>query len=232
MKVVSIWSGGVDSTTLVWWLRSKGYEVYTLTFDYGQRHRKEILKVKEMSEKYGIPNIIVDLSNIKDLISNSALTGNLEVPHAMYDEESQKVTFVPNRNMIMLSIAIGYAYNIGAREVYYGAHGGDHAIYPDCRPEFVKALDLAAYLGNYGKVEVKAPFINMTKDQVVKIGLELGVPYELTWSCYEGGERPCLRCGTCLERTEAFLKNNAKDPLLTDEEWEKAVKIYFKMKKQ
>ncbi len=137
-----------------------------------------------------------------------------------------KQTIVPNRNMIFVAIAAGYAVKVGAGKVVYGAHGGDHAIYPDCRKEFVKALDTAVYLGNlWMPVEVEAPFIDMDKSDIVKLGLELGVPYEFTWSCYKGEERPCLKCGTCIERTEAFKKVGVKDPLLTDEEWNEALKI-------
>jgi len=125
--------------------------------------------------------------------------------------------------MIFLSIAVGYAVKIGAKDVYYAAHRSDQ-IYPDCRKEFVKAMDSAIYLANiYDPVELKAPFVDMTKAEIVALGLKLGVPYELTWSCYAGGERPCLKCGTCVERTEAFLLNNSKDPLLTEDEWKIAV---------
>ncbi len=231
---VMILSGGLDSTTLLWYLCSRGERVYALTFDYGQRHRREIQhakKVVEAAESRGfrVSHEIVDISSISHLISSGALTGEDEVPHGFYTDERQKVTVVPNRNMIMLSIAAGYAVKLGEREVYYAAHRSDYAIYPDCRKEFVKALDAAIYLATlFTPVELKAPFVDMTKTEVVSLGLKLGVPYELTWSCYEGGERPCLKCGTCLERTEAFLLNGVKDPLLSDEEWEKAVEEYRK----
>jgi 7-cyano-7-deazaguanine synthase len=133
--------------------------------------------------------------------------------------------------MIFISIAAGYAVKIKAREVYYAAHKSDYSIYPDCRNEFVKAVDTAVYLANlWNPVEVKAPFIEMTKKDVVALGLKLDVPYHLTWSCYEGRQNPCLSCGTCLERTEAFLLNDSRDPLLNGREWEEAVKIYYRMK--
>ena len=231
MKSVMLLSGGVDSSTLLYYLLNKGYEVHALTFHYGQKHSRELESAKKLAAKNHIEHRVVDISTIHELISHGALTGSESVPKAFYTEESQKITIVPNRNMILLSIAAGYAVKIGAKKVYYAAHKSDYSIYPDCRKEFVKALDTAVYLGNlWTPVEVEAPFVEMTKADIVRLGLELGVPYELTWSCYEGRSRPCLKCGTCLERTEAFLLNNTKDPLLSDEEWERAVEIYEEMK--
>ncbi len=231
---VLIMSGGVDSATLLWYLMERFDEIHVITYIYGQRHVKEVEHAKKVveraKERAKILHKIADISCIHDLIAKGALTGDEEVPEGFYTDESQKVTIVPNRNMILLSIAVGYAMKVGEREVYYAAHKSDYAIYPDCRKEFVKALDSAVYLATDRTVEVKAPFVDMTKAEVVKLGLKLGVPYELTWSCYKGGERPCLKCGTCLERTEAFLLNGVKDPALTDEEWKKAVEIYERIK--
>ncbi len=234
MKCVLILSGGVDSSTLLYHLLSKGYHVEALTFVYGQKHAREVHFAEKIvgkaREKWGdrVHHRIVDVSTIHSLISSGALTGDEEVPKDFYTEETQKRTIVPNRNMIFLSIAAGYAVKMGIGEVYYAAHRSDYSIYPDCRKEFVKAIDTAVYLANlWNPVEIKAPFVDMTKKDVVALGLELGVPYEVTWSCYTGGERPCLECGTCLERTEAFLENNAKDPALSEEEWERAVRIYL-----
>ncbi len=237
MKAVLILSGGIDSSTLLYYLLDEGYDVHALTFYYGQKHSKEIehskLIAEEAKSRGNVEHRVADISSIHDLISSGALTGKESVPKAFYSEEVQKRTIVPNRNMIMLSIAAGYAVKIGAKEVYYAAHKSDYSIYPDCRKEFVKAFDAAVYLANlWTPVEIKAPFVEMTKDEIVKLGLRLEVPYELTWSCYEGNERPCLSCGTCLERTEAFLINNARDPMLSDEEWERAIEIYRKMKEE
>ncbi|NHW22954.1 MAG: 7-cyano-7-deazaguanine synthase QueC [Archaeoglobales archaeon] len=231
MKAVLIFSGGLDSSTLLYHLLSKGYEVSAVTFIYGQKHSKEIEFAKKLVEKAKeigkLDHRIVDISSIHDLISFGAITGNEKVPEGFYTEESQKVTIVPNRNMILLSIAAGYAVKIGAKEVYYAAHRSDYSIYPDCRKEFVKALDTAIYLGNlWNPVELKAPFIDKTKAEIVELGLRLKVPYEFTWSCYRGEERPCLSCGTCIERTEAFLLNGVRDPLLSEKEWNRAVETY------
>ncbi len=235
MRAVLILSGGIDSSTLLYYLLKKGYEVHALTFIYGQRHLKEInyaSKIVGEAKKIGFVNHkIVDITSISSLISSGALTGDKEVPKAFYSDETQKQTIVPNRNMILLSIAVGYAVKINVGEVFYAAHKSDYSIYPDCRKEFVKALDTAIYLGNlWTPVELKAPFVDLTKADIVKMGLKLGVPYQYTWSCYEGGERPCLSCGTCLERTEAFLLNKTRDPALTEEEWRRAVEIYEEMK--
>ncbi len=230
MKAVLILSGGVDSSTLLYHLLSKGYEISALTFVYGQRHSKEVEFAKKIVERVKetaeIEHRIVDITPIHNLISFGALTGKEDVPEGYYTEERQRATVVPNRNMILLSIAAGYAVKIGAKEVYYAAHRSDYSVYPDCRKEFVKALDTAIYLGNlWNPVELKAPFIDITKAEIVSMGLRLKVPYELTWSCYRGEERPCLRCGTCIERTEAFLLNGVRDPLLSEEEWNRAVEI-------
>uniref|UniRef100_A0A7C3RDN5 7-cyano-7-deazaguanine synthase n=1 Tax=Archaeoglobus fulgidus TaxID=2234 RepID=A0A7C3RDN5_ARCFL len=231
MKAVMLLSGGVDSSTLLYYLLDRGYEVHALTFFYGQKHSKEIESAEKIAKAANVLHLKVDISTIHELISYGALTGEEEIPKAFYSEEVQRRTIVPNRNMILLSIAAGYAVKVGAKEVHYAAHLSDYSIYPDCRKEFVKALDTAVYLANiWTPVEVRAPFVDMNKAEIVKLGLRLGVPYELTWSCYEGRERPCLSCGTCLERTEAFLINGIKDPLLSDEEWEEAVRIYREMR--
>lgn len=231
-KVVAIWSGGLDSTTMVYELLEKyGREnVFTLSFNYGQKHSKELDCVKKLSSLNKIHNKTVDISTISDLINNSSLTSKQSIPEGMYDDANMKSTVVPNRNMIMISIAAGYGANIGADCVYYAAHAGDHAIYPDCRPEFVNAVNLAVAMGNYVSPLIKSPYIAKTKMQIVKHGLHLHVPYQYTWSCYKGGKTPCGKCGTCVERTEAFYMNAAADPLYTSVEWTTAVDNYLKFK--
>lgn len=236
-NVLAVVSGGLDSATMIWHLKTAGCTICeAITFDYGQRHRNETkhasMIVRRFSECFGVstPHTISDISNVGSLIAKGALTGELDVPHEMYDSESQRVTIVPNRNMIFLSIAAGRAITIGAQHVAYAAHASDHAVYPDCRPEFIEQLDKALHLGNlYDPVGILAPFQRMTKAEIVKLGLTLGVAFEDTWSCYEGGERPCLQCGTCLERTEAFLENNTEDPSLTEREWNEAVRLYHQI---
>ena len=212
-KAVLILSGGVDSTTLLYDLLRKGYDVHTISFDYGQRHNKELGAAARTCEKVGVKHTIVDLSRLDGILGNNALTGKIEMPKGHYADESMKLTVVPNRNMIMLSVAIGYTINIGANNVYYGAHAGDHAIYPDCRPAFVQAIQNAAELCHYHPIHVHAPYLYMRKDEIVALGLDLGVDYSLTWTCYVGGRKACGKCGSCTERLEAFEINKVKDPI-------------------
>ncbi len=218
-------SGGLDSTTLLYYLLDKGYEIpLAVSVYYGSKHNeKEIEAAKYHTEKLGIKHIVLDLSYMKDLFKSSLLKGQEDVPEGYYTEENMKKTVVPFRNAIILSNLVGIAESEGLDNVFLASHSGDHAIYPDCRPEFNKSMYLAAYHGTFNHVKILFPFENFTKDEVVKIGLKLRVPYEHTWSCYKGGDRPCLKCGTCTERIEAFYLNKTKDPLLTDEEWKEGV---------
>jgi 7-cyano-7-deazaguanine synthase len=217
MKAVLILSGGLDSTTLLYKMLSDGYEVEALTFNYGQRHKKEIDCALKLAELQCVPHKIIDLSCIAGFLGNSALLGGKDVPKCHYTEDAAKQTIVPNRNMIMLAVAAGYAEAHEVPEVFYAAHRNDSTIYPDCRKEFVEALRPAISLATaWHPVELKAPFIDLTKAEIVKLGLELKVPYEMTWSCYKGEEWPCRECPTCIEREEAFALNRAKDPLNRD----------------
>lgn len=211
MKVVAILSGGMDSTTLVYDLVKRGHEVKCLSFNYGQRHKKELKYAAKTCEKFQIEHFIVDLTSITSLISNSSLTGGIEVPEGHYEDETMKKTVVPNRNMIMLSIAIGYAENLGYECVAIANHAGDHAIYPDCRTEFIKQLSKAAELGTYNEIYILAPYSDITKTDIAKIGLNLGIDYDKeTWSCYKGLEEHCHKCGTCVERDEAINEARRK----------------------
>lgn len=214
-KAVVVLSGGMDSTTALYQAKADGYEVYAISFNYGQRHKKELIKAREICELNGIEHHVVMLDSITKLISNSSLTNpDIEVPEGHYAEETMKATVVPNRNMIMASIALGYAVNIKAEKLYLGVHAGDHFIYPDCRPEFVNALDLAGLFGNEGfaRVKIHAPFVEIGKHDIVTIGNKLEVPYEMTWSCYKGDLLHCGKCGTCVERKEAFDLAKVEDP--------------------
>ncbi len=219
MKAVLILSGGLDSTTLLYRMLEMGYEVEALTFNYAQRHKKEIECAAAIAEKLNIAHKIVDLSSLAGLLGKSALLGGEAIPDCHYTEEAAKKTVVPNRNMIMLSIAAGYAEAREIPELFYAAHKNDRTIYPDCRPEFVAALYPAILQATaWHPVHLRAPFLDMSKAEIVKMGLGLGVPYSLTWSCYRGESRPCGSCPTCREREEAFAANGCRDPLLDNEE--------------
>ena len=216
MKTILILSGGLDSTTLLYDLIDQGKEVYPISFNYGQRHSKELEQAKINCKELGLDHKIIDLTSITSLINNCSLAGDIDVPNGPYTEDVVKLTNVPNRNMIMVSIAVGYAINIGANTVYYGAHADDH-LYPDCREEFIRNLNKATEVCHHYPIYVFAPYLNMDKGDIVKKGLELGVPYENTWSCYKGGENPCGRCPSCITRREAFEKNGVKDPVEYEE---------------
>jgi 7-cyano-7-deazaguanine synthase len=212
-EVVVIHSGGMDSTVLLYHLRAEGYQVAALSVDYGQRHRRELESAKSICSLVGAPHEVVDLTGVIRLLGGSALTDlSVEVPEGHYEEESMKATVVPNRNMLMLSTAICWAVARKAGFVAYGAHGGDHAIYPDCRPDFAEAMDRAARLADWHAVGIMSPFIRSTKADIARRGAELGVPFALTWSCYKGGARHCGRCGTCVERAAAFTEAGVADP--------------------
>ena len=213
-------SGGVDSSTLLYSLHQKAWECYPLTVDYGQRHRRELLAALDVCSRLGLGDRYkcLDLRSLSSLI-HSALHGFGEIPEGHYTDKSQEATISPNRNMILLSIAAGYAQTLRATNVAYAAHSNDRTIYPDCRPEFIRSVGETIELGTGGAVELKESFTDFTKAGIVKLGIVLGVPYELTWSCYVGGDRPCLRCGTCLERIEAFQLAGSPDPLLSSFEW-------------
>ena len=166
-KIVAIVSGGMDSVTMLHDLYLQGHEIQVISFNYGQRHIKELEVAKENAEALGLKHTVVEMGFMSDLLSNSALTGDIDVPEGHYEDENMKLTVVPNRNMLMASIAIGYAVNLEYNTVALGVHSGDHAIYPDCRPEFVKALNEVAKIANYQPIEVIAPYINMNKINIV-----------------------------------------------------------------
>lgn len=212
-KVVIIYSGGMDSYTVMHVAAHQGYEVHAVSFDYGQRHNKELVYAKNVTRKYNIPHKVVDISSINQLISGSSLTSDIDVPEGHYEEDSMKQTVVANRNMILLSLAVGYAVSIKAEAVYFGAHSGDHAIYPDCRTAFVDAMNEVCKIANYEAIEVRAPFLKKDKIDILAEGLALGLDYAETWTCYNGREKACGKCGACQERLEAFARNNATDPL-------------------
>ncbi|BDF94795.1 7-cyano-7-deazaguanine synthase QueC [Pseudoalteromonas sp. KAN5] len=212
-KVVVIYSGGMDSFTVLNKALQQGHEVYALSFDYGQRHVKELKVAANVCEKLGVSHKIVDISAINQLIGGSSLTDDIDVPEGHYEAENMKSTIVPNRNMILLSLAVGYAVSLKASQVYYGAHSGDHAIYPDCRPEFVQKMDDVCRIANYDAVEIFSPYLNDTKIDILTDGIKMGLDYSQTWTCYNGREKACGKCGACQERLEAFSLNNITDPI-------------------
>ena len=213
MHTVAIFSGGLDSTVMLHELLAAGDEVAALSVDYGQRHRVELEYAERTARRLGIEWQIADLSRIANLLAGSSQTSqDVPVPHGHYAEESMKQTVVPNRNMIMLAVAAGWAIGRKADRLAYGAHTGDHTIYPDCRPEFVAAMKQSLGLADWRKLDLYSPFLGLSKADIVTRGVKLGVDFAATWSCYEGGRRHCGLCGTCYERREAFALAGVPDP--------------------
>ncbi len=212
-KVVVIYSGGMDSFTVLHKAVRAGHDVYALSFNYGQRHVKELQCAATVCQQLGIKHKIVDISAINQLLAGSSLTDNIDIPEGHYAADNMKSTVVPNRNMILLSLAVGYAVSIGANQVYYGAHSGDHFIYPDCRPEFVQKMHDVCQIANYEPVDIVSPYLQQTKIEILADGLAMGLDYSQTWTCYNGREKACGKCGSCQERLEAFALNHTTDPL-------------------
>lgn len=211
---IVIFSGGLDSTVLLYKvIKQEKKNPIALTIDYGQRHSKEVEAAKVITKKLGIEHKIVKVNFFKNLTSSALIDDKKKMPHEHYTHSNQKITVVPNRNMVMLAIAGAIAEDKGIKHLYYGAHANDHAIYPDCRPDFVNKMREALLSSTYVRVELHAPFVNLTKAEIVGIGKLLSVPFNLTWSCYEGKDKPCEKCATCQERIEAFRANGAIDPL-------------------
>jgi 7-cyano-7-deazaguanine synthase len=214
-KTVVLFSGGMDSTTLLYSLLESGSEVHALGINYGQRHAIELVAASEIAKKIGIPFEMADLRSITNLINTGSLTNkNISVPEGHYEANSMKNTVVANRNMILLSVATGWAITLKAKAVAYAAHAGDHAIYADCRPEFINAISKTIELCDELGVKLLTPFKTMSKADICKLGNKLGVPFALTWSCYKGQDKHCGKCGTCIERQEAFELAKVKDPTL------------------
>jgi 7-cyano-7-deazaguanine synthase len=212
-KVVVIYSGGMDSYTVLNKVITQGYQPFALTFNYGQRHIKEVDVAKQVCDELKIEHKLVDISAMNQLLAGSSLTSDIDVPEGHYEAQSMLSTVVPNRNMILLSLAIGYAVSIGAKKVFYGAHSGDHAIYPDCRPEFVEKMNQVSQIANYEAIEIISPYLHQSKIEILSDGIKMGLDYGKSWTCYNGREKACGKCGACQERLEAFNLNQQTDPL-------------------
>jgi len=213
MKALVLFSGGLDSTVLAAQLLADGAETRLLSIDYGQRHAKELQQAEKIAEALGLPHRILRLPDLGPLLGGSSLTDDqVELPEGHYAEESMKATVVPNRNMILLALAGGHALSLEFDTIAYAAHAGDHTIYPDCRPEFADAMETALGLADWEKLSLHRPFVHLSKTDLVKKGSELDAPLHLTWSCYAGREKHCGKCGTCVERKEAFALAKVTDP--------------------
>lgn len=207
---VIIVSGGMDSITLLY--DKKDEIALGISFNYGSNHNeREIPFAKMHCERLGIKHITINLGFMHDYFKSSLLEGADAIPEGHYAADNMKSTVVPFRNGIMLSIAIGIAESNGLKKVLIANHGGDHTIYPDCRPEFIDAIDKAAQAGTFVNVQVSAPYTNITKADIARIGKRLGIDYSETWSCYKGGEKHCGKCGTCVERKEALAEAGIED---------------------
>ncbi len=222
MKGVAIVSGGLDSVTMAYALKGTlGHDLHILSFDYGQKHSVELIYAMRCAEELGFPFTKVVLP-ISSLLKGSALTDNsVEIPEGHYEAESMKATVVPNRNAIFLSLAYALAVSEECDFVATAVHSGDHHIYPDCRPEFLRSFDLMEKYATEGHSKVDlhllSPFSRKTKADIVTIGSIHNVPFEKTWSCYKGGLLHCGKCGTCVERIEAFAVAEVDDPTVYEE---------------
>lgn len=232
ISCVCLLSGGMDSATLVGLAKIQFDKVAALTISYGQRHEKEIDCAVALAKHYNIPHKFVDLSAINSLLQGSALTtDSIKVPTGHYAEDNMKLTVVPARNTILLSIAAGYAISIGFTHVAYAAHAGDHAIYPDCRGDYIEAMQTVFQKFHFTPIGIWTPFLDMDKGDILKEGYMIGVPYGLTWTCYNPQKdgTACGKCGSCVERIEGFHKLGKQDPVAYSGGWEIALSNALKV---
>ena len=220
MKTVVVCSGGLDSVTLAHLVADTRDLTRLVSFDYGQRHAKELEFAARAATRLGVPHDVIDMRGIGAVLTGSALTqDDVDVPDGHYAEDTMRITVVPNRNAIMLTVAYGIAAAHGDNAVATAVHGGDHFIYPDCRPEFTRAFEVMQNqaLDGYANVSLFTPFVEIPKADIVTIGARHNVPFGETWSCYKGGANHCGRCGTCVERREAFAIAGVDDPTTYDD---------------
>lgn len=210
---VVLLSGGLDSTVLLAKLVAEGRRVLAMGVNYGQRHSREIDSARAVAAHYGVPYRLADLRAVSAFFGKNSLTDNsVPVYEGAYNETGMKTTVVPARNLILVSLATAWAISEKCDSVAYAAHGGDHAIYPDCREEFAEKLDAVVRIADWHSVCLERPFVGMSKAEIVALGAKLGVPFALTWSCYNGGETHCGKCSTCVERAAAFRSAGVPDP--------------------
>jgi 7-cyano-7-deazaguanine synthase len=215
MKVVVLCSGGMDSVTALYWARTQHQVLAAVSFAYGAKHNhREIPFAAEHAGKIGTRHEVITLDFVNRLFASDLLKSGGDIPEGHYEAENMKQTVVPFRNAIMLSIACGFAESIAGEGLVIAAHGGDHAIYPDCREDFMRAMGDAMRLGTYAGVKLLRPFIALNKGQIAAEGAKLGVDFSHTWSCYKGGRVHCGKCGTCVERREAFAQAGIPDPTI------------------
>jgi 7-cyano-7-deazaguanine synthase len=208
-RCIVILSGGPDSTTLAYWAKAEGYEAHAVIFNYGQRAQREIEYAVKTAERLNMPYKVLDISSLKELYTGVT---SLVDPGMKVASSFEGSLIVPFRNGIFLSIAVAYASSIGARRIFYGAHIEDGSFYPDCRREFYKAFEASARLGTGEEITIEAPFGDIPKSEILRRGYELGVPYELTWSCYLNGPKHCGVCESCRNRRMAFREAGLADP--------------------
>jgi 7-cyano-7-deazaguanine synthase len=231
VRTLVVCSGGLDSVTLSHKIAVEESLIHLVSFDYGQRHRKELDCARRCATRLGVAHDIVNITDIGRRLTGSALTDDTQVPDGHYAEATMRATIVPNRNAIMLTIAFGVAAARRAEAVAAAVHGGDHFIYPDCRPSFVEAFAAMQRMALDGIAQIafETPFLRWSKADIVREGARLGVPFAQTWSCYKGGARHCGRCGTCVERREAFHVCGVNDPTPYDDPdyWLEARRAYL-----
>lgn len=230
MNNLLVCSGGLDSVTLAYELAAQNKLKAIISFDYSQKHVKELKFAEQCAKDLKVPFKFIDLTNLSTAFANTALTGNSLVPDGHYAQQTMKITEVPNRNAIFLTIAFAYAVTIEASEVAIAVHGGDHFIYHDCRPDFLAAFDKMEQLSLESKVKLNVPYATKTKGDIVANGALYKVPFVKTWSCYKGGDIHCGRCGTCVERREAFAAAKIADPTIyaDNDYWLQAISEYNK----
>ena len=213
---ILIYSGGLDSTTMLYEYRER--IAMAISFDYGSNHNSKEIKCADLHcERLGITHVVIPLDFMRRYFRSSLLDGAEAIPEGHYEDDNIRSTVVPFRNGIMLSVAVGMAESNELQYVMMANHGGDHTIYPDCRPEFVDAFDAAAQAGTFNGVRLLSPYVNMTKADIARRGKQLGIDYSETWSCYKGGDVHCGRCGTCIERREALAEAGIEDHTVYEE---------------